>query len=119
MDHLCPPGECECEFSPIPGDSEEGTPETAWHYFRTCSHCSEQWYGVHCPHDGIQNPCPKCGNVPLPQCECGDTANVAEDLAFHQRRSGNVQHGNMAAHCGCPVCRLKCDACMEEELRRT
>lgn len=43
-------------------DSEYG--EESWHYKRTCLHCGEQWYGLHCPHDGRQNPCPGCGILP-------------------------------------------------------
>ena len=51
---------CDCEFSPYTdGDTEE-----SWHYLRTCLHCGYEWYGLHCPHDGIQNPCPCCGTVP-------------------------------------------------------
>ena len=34
------------------------------HYHRTCLSCGENWWGLHCPHDGIQNPCSACGMRP-------------------------------------------------------
>lgn len=34
------------------------------HYFRTCWSCGNTWWGLHCPHDGYQNPCPECGEKP-------------------------------------------------------
>lgn len=36
----------------------------AWHYQRTCLNCGKTWWGLHCPHDGYQNPCPACGTKP-------------------------------------------------------
>lgn len=50
---------CECEFDPYDNSDEE-----SWHYLRTCEYCDCQWYGLHCPHDGYQNPCPDCGKCP-------------------------------------------------------
>ncbi len=35
-----------------------------WHYKRTCNFCGHIWGGLHCPHDGYQNPCPVCGKRP-------------------------------------------------------
>lgn len=58
---------CDCEFTPDPDDPEESTPETAWHYRRTCPSCGVTWWALHCPHDGIQNPCPECGVTPTPE----------------------------------------------------
>lgn len=54
--------ECVCEFDPY----EDGDTEESYHYKRTCASCGEVWYGLHCPHDGYQNPCPKCGTRPEP-----------------------------------------------------
>ena len=51
---------CECEFTPY--DDEPG--EESCHYLRKCAHCGGEWWGLHCPHDGYQNPCPKCGIRP-------------------------------------------------------
>ncbi len=57
---------CDCEFDADPSDPDEDTAEKAWHFLRTCSHCGNQWYGLHCPHDGVQNPCPMCRVIPDP-----------------------------------------------------
>ena len=51
--------DCDCEF-----DYPE---EDSWHYLRTCEACGHQWGGLHCPHDGYQNPCPACGIRPDPK----------------------------------------------------
>lgn len=59
---------CNCEFDVDPDSDDENTPETTWHYRRTCRHCSGVWWGLHCPHDGRQNPCPHCGVRPTPVC---------------------------------------------------
>ncbi len=50
---------CDCEFTPDPDD------EYSCHYTRTCDSCGYMWHGLHCPHDGIQNPCPRCRIAPL------------------------------------------------------
>lgn len=52
---------CECEF-----DVDPEEPDDDWHFFRTCFACGGKWYGLHCPHDGYQNPCPHCGERPIP-----------------------------------------------------
>ena len=44
--------------------AEELVEEELWHYARTCAHCGHVWGGLHCPHDGYQNPCPSCGTRP-------------------------------------------------------
>jgi hypothetical protein len=49
--------ECRCEFDPYDDDPDE----ESWHYRRTCGGCGYVWWGLHCPHDGVQNPCPSCG----------------------------------------------------------
>ena len=50
---------CNCEFAPYHYSAEE-----SWHYLRQCLFCGHQWYGLHCPHDGYQNPCSQCGGRP-------------------------------------------------------
>ena len=55
---------CDCEFDVDPDSDDENTPETARHYKRTCKFCGATWWGLHCPHDGIQNPCPHCRRRP-------------------------------------------------------
>ena len=55
-----------CSFHVDPDDPEENTPETTWHYLRTCVGCGTSWHGLHCIHDGYQNPCPGCGVRPTP-----------------------------------------------------
>ncbi len=60
--------DCDCEF-----DKYEDEPdEEPLHYLRTCIYCGEEWYSLHCPHSGYQNPCPECNtrnykenNMPL------------------------------------------------------
>jgi hypothetical protein len=47
--------ECTCEF-----DFPEPDGEESWHYTRTCPD-GHTWGALHCPHDGVQNPCPECG----------------------------------------------------------
>lgn len=51
---------CGCEFDPRHRDGEH----ESVHYHRQCYQCGETWAGLHCPHDGYQNPCPKCGARP-------------------------------------------------------
>ncbi len=57
---------CECEFTPYNDDDES---ESSTHYFRRCQFCQHAWYGLHCPHDGYQNPCENCGQKPMPVSE--------------------------------------------------
>lgn len=57
---------CCCEFDANPYDACEDTPETAWHFHRTCPHCYHEWWSLHCRHDGHQNPCPNCHTRPEP-----------------------------------------------------
>ena len=56
--------DCTCEFDPY-----EDCDEESWHFLRTCAECGHQWYGLHCPHDLYQNPCPNCGIRPKPYLE--------------------------------------------------
>jgi hypothetical protein len=59
---------CACEFAPEMADPEDpGAP--SYHYRRECVHCGCVWAGLHCPHDGAQNPCPDCGVRPTPEPE--------------------------------------------------
>lgn len=55
-------GVCDCEFSPELAD--EGFESCL--YLRLCAGCGCTWGGLHCPHDGAQNPCPECGVRPEP-----------------------------------------------------
>lgn len=61
VDDTVKPGQlCECEFTPYKnGDTSE-----SWHFKRRCQKCGHAWYGLHCPHDGVQNSCPNCGTLP-------------------------------------------------------
>ena len=56
---------CECEFDPR-YDEDDGGPGEAWHFHRVCPSCGCEWAALHCPHDGYQNPCPRCGLLPPP-----------------------------------------------------
>jgi len=53
---------CNCEFTPDPDDPEE----ESRHFLRTCLSCHKEWWALHCPHDGYQNPCHSCGVRPEP-----------------------------------------------------
>lgn len=66
LDLKSDPGLCDCEFTPYdPADYEPGEEiEESWHYLRECPTCGRRWWGLHCPHDGVQNPCPECGLYP-------------------------------------------------------
>jgi hypothetical protein len=57
---------CECEFDPYPPEDEDAG-EESWHFRRTCTNCGGSWFGLHCPYDGHQNPCPHCGVNPEPE----------------------------------------------------
>ena len=46
--------DCDCEFTPDPLEPDE----PALYYARTCTHCGAAWFSLHCPHDGVQRPCP-------------------------------------------------------------
>ena len=64
IDDALPPGQCVCEFTPDPTDPDNDDGPGSWHYLRRCQFCRYTWRGLHCPHDGYQNPCPKCGKRP-------------------------------------------------------
>lgn len=57
---------CYCEFDVDLSSDDENTPETTWHFKRTCLNCEKEWFGLHCIHDNIQNPCPFCKMIPAP-----------------------------------------------------
>lgn len=44
-------------FDPEPGDSCD----CPFDYLYTCPACGLSRITNHCPHDGVQNPCPRCG----------------------------------------------------------
>lgn len=69
------PEVCACEFDPydlVPGQA----PEESYHYRRECRHCGRVWWGLHCRHDGHQNPCPGCLIHPQPVPELPPPANT-------------------------------------------
>lgn len=51
---------CECEFAPYEDDDDE----VSYHFKRECKSCNRTWWGLHCPHDGVQRPCPHCNVTP-------------------------------------------------------
>ena len=68
----------ECQaVSNLKRDIEDYT-----HYHRTCQNCGKNWWGLHCPHDGYQNPCPECEFKPKPlrdkHCDCEFVVPVPE-----------------------------------------
>lgn len=48
--------DCQCEPD---APNEDGS--APYMYVRTCGGCGFCWESSHCPHDGVQNPCPACG----------------------------------------------------------
>lgn len=56
------------------------------HYHRTCQNCGKNWWGLHCPHDGYQNPCPECESMPVVvnahYCDCEFVVPVDEAQAL-------------------------------------
>jgi len=54
---------CDCEPE-VDEPSEEAT-----HFKRTCKSCGANWWGLHCPHDGYQNPCPECKALPMVEAD--------------------------------------------------
>ena len=56
------------------------------HYYRVCTNCGYGWWGLHCPHDGYQNPCSNCDKRPktLPDelCKCEFVMNVDDFKAY-------------------------------------
>lgn len=57
IDDTLVPGQCNCEFVRAPDDPPDDEP---WLFLRRCQFCNKTWYGLHCPHDGMQNVCPNC-----------------------------------------------------------
>lgn len=68
-------GLCECEFDPYPPEDEDYG-EESWHFLRTCVACGRKWWGLHCPHDGTQRPCPGCSRVPETAPETGEEVGL-------------------------------------------
>lgn len=54
--------ECLCEFDAYDDELEE----ESFHFLRKCGFCDNEWYSLHCRHDGFQNPCGKCGHKSYP-----------------------------------------------------
>lgn len=59
--------ECGCEFDPDPDSTDEATPETAWHYERTCTNCGKVVWSLHCWHER-----------PIIRCGCPDPHDVVD-----------------------------------------
>lgn len=62
------------------------------HYHRTCQRCGKNWWGLHCPHDGYQNPCPECKAMPVVvnahYCDCEFVVPVPELESLIKREVG-------------------------------
>jgi hypothetical protein len=54
---------------------------TSVHYRRVCEACGYEWAGLHCIHDGYQNPCGNCGKYPQPVL-----SDDPEDCEFDENR---------------------------------
>lgn len=59
--------------------------EASTHYERVCLNCGYTWLGLHCPHDGYQNPCGHCREKPKTvettkdtTCECNGATDLVE-----------------------------------------
>jgi hypothetical protein len=72
---------CDCEFAPYDDEPDE----PSWHFKRVCVACGQSWYGLHCPHDGYQNPCPHCGTRPEPIAEPGVPVLAIDSLSAFSR----------------------------------
>lgn len=55
---------CDCKFDPRHADEEDGKVYESVHYHRKCLFCGFEWAGLHCVHDGYQNPCRNCSMRP-------------------------------------------------------
>jgi hypothetical protein len=70
---------CECEFDSYPkSDGDFG--EESVHFLRKCLFCGDQWWGLHCRHDGYQNLCPNCGQRPVTVQETAHLTKRKPDL---------------------------------------
>lgn len=64
---------CLCLNPSLQAETKAKLSEESWHFKRTCLHCGYVWGGLHCPHDGYQNPCPHCEKRPDcidSECKC-------------------------------------------------
>ena len=55
--------------------------DSSTHYNRVCLFCGGTWLGLHCQHDGYQNPCPKCNEKPrtvIGVCDCQTVTDFEE-----------------------------------------
>lgn len=72
------PEPCDLEADPLTDDPWDL--DNPWHHLRVCLHCGGYWWGLHCPHDGRQNPCAHCGERPATlQTECFDLEDLSLD----------------------------------------
>lgn len=51
---------CVCEFDPRWAECGD----KSVNFTKVCRACGREWGGLHCEHDGYQNPCPDCGTRP-------------------------------------------------------
>lgn len=49
---------CDCFEEHSDGDDGAVAPDNV---LRQCQYCEEEFWSLHCLHDGIQSYCPKCG----------------------------------------------------------
>lgn len=69
-----------------PKTLEDALLDASTHYERVCTNCGQVWWGLHCPHDGYQNPCPNCDKKPTSVqelehntvCGCNGTLDLDE-----------------------------------------
>jgi len=79
------------KLPPLSDNELRDTVEDYTHYNRTCTGCGHNWWGLHCPHDGYQNPCPNCGKLPKTiftfsgDCTCEFVMNVSDAKVLIQK----------------------------------
>ena len=73
------------------------------HYHRTCQNCGKNWWGLHCPHDGYQNPCPECEFKPKPlrdkHCDCEFVVPVPEIIDLIESVVDNLKPDTNLLEC--------------------
>lgn len=75
---------------PQPSDNLNKAVEDFYHHQLVCQFCGETWWGLHCPHDGYQNPCPNCDVPPTPlkgncTCELVMPVKTAQDIINNEK----------------------------------